>query len=295
MPEATLIASGLLPQEPRALTDRTFEKIRKLIYEKAGIDLRQGKQTLVAARLGKKLRESGLKDYDTYLESVLADKTGESMIALIDALTTNYTSFLREPQHFQFLRHEILPAIAHRGKIDIWCAAASTGEEPYSLAFTMLDVLGPAAATQVNILATDISTRALATATQGIYPADRLAGAPREWLSRYMSPGQGKFQGFYQAKPAVRRMIHFRRLNLIEPFTHSGMFPLISCRNVMIYFDKATQQDLVNRMTNHLEPSGHLFIGHAESLSGIAHGLRFIAPAIYQRQTGGSNEGIRKQ
>ena len=90
-------------------------------------------------------------------------------------------------------------------------------------------------------------------------------------------------------------MIHFRRLNLIEPFTHSGTFPLISCRNVMIYFDKATQQDLVNRMTNHLEPAGHLFIGHAESLSGIQHSLRFIAPAIYQRQTGGSNEGIRKQ
>ena len=295
MPEATLTASGLLPQEPGALTDRTFEKIRKLIYEKAGIDLRQGKQTLVAARLGKKLRESGLKDYDAYLDSVLADKTGESMIALIDALTTNYTSFLREPQHFQFLRDEILPAVAHRGKFDIWCAAASTGEEPYSLAFTMLDVLGPTAAAQVRILATDISTRALATATQGIYPADRLAGAPREWLSRYMSPGQGKFQGFYQARSAVRRMIHFRRLNLIEPFTHSGTFPLISCRNVMIYFDKATQQDLVNRMTNHLEPAGHLFIGHAESLSGIHHSLRFIAPAIYQRQTGGSNEGIRKQ
>src|SRR5579863_1811999 len=241
MPEA-------LSQEPRALTDRTFEKIRKLIYQKAGIDLRQGKQTLVSARLGKKLRESGLKDYDAYLESVMADKTGESMIALIDALTTNYTSFLREPQHFQFLRNEILPGVAHRGKIDIWCAAASTGEEPYSLAFTMLDVLGPTAAAQVSILATDISTRALGTATQAIYPADRLAGAPREWLSRYMSPGQGKFQGFYQVRAAVRRMIHFRRLNLIEPFTHSGMYPLISCRNVMIYFDKATQQDLVNRM-----------------------------------------------
>ena len=124
MPESTLTAGGVLSQEPRALTDRTFEKIRKLIYEKAGIDLRQGKQTLVAARLGKKLRESGLKDYDAYLDSVLADKTGDSMIALIDALTTNYTSFLREPQHFQFLRNEILPAVAHRGKIDIWCAAA---------------------------------------------------------------------------------------------------------------------------------------------------------------------------
>jgi chemotaxis protein methyltransferase CheR len=287
MPEA-------LVQEPKALSDRTFEKIRKLIYEKAGIDLRQGKQTLVSARLGKKLRESGLRDYDAYLDSVMADKTGDSMIALIDALTTNYTSFLREPQHFQFLRDEILPAVAKRRQIDIWCAAASTGEEPYSLAFALLDVLGPVAITQARILATDISTRALATASQGIYAADRLTGMPPHWRTRYLSAGQGTYQGFYQVRSEVRRMIQFQRLNLIESFTHSGTFPLISCRNVMIYFDKTTQQSLVNRMAHYLDPGGHLFIGHAESLSGIEHGLRFIAPAIYQRHTGGLGEGIGK-
>ncbi len=287
MPEA-------LVQEPTALSDRTFEKIRKLIYEKAGIDLRQGKQTLVSARLGKKMRESGLRDYDAYLDGVMADKTGESMIALIDALTTNYTSFLREPQHFQFLRDEILPAVAKRKQIDIWCAAASTGEEPYSLAFTLLDTLGPAAITQAQILCTDISTRALATATQGIYAADRLTGMPASWRSRYMSPGQGTYQGFYQVRSEVKRMIQFQRLNLIESFTHPATFPLISCRNVMIYFDKQTQQSLVNRMAHYLDPGGHLFIGHAESLSGIEHGLKFIAPAIYQRHMGGPGEGIKK-
>jgi chemotaxis protein methyltransferase CheR len=288
MPEAPV-------QEPKALSDRTFEKIRKLIYEQAGIDLRQGKQTLVSARLGKKLRETGLRDYDTYLDNVIADKTGESMIALIDALTTNYTSFLREPQHFQFLRDEILPAVAKRRQIDLWCAAASTGEEPYSLAFTLLDVLGPVALTQARILSTDISTRALATASQGIYAADRLTGMPANWRSRYMSPGQGTYQGFYQVRSEVKRMVQFQRLNLIESFTHSGTFPLISCRNVMIYFDKSTQQSLVNRMAHYLDPGGHLFIGHAESLSGIEHGLKFIAPAIYQRHTSGSGEGTRKR
>ena len=287
MPEA-------LVQEPKALSDRTFEKIRKLIYDKAGIDLRQGKQTLVSARLGKKLRESGLRDYDTYLDNVIADKSGESMIALIDALTTNYTSFLREPQHFAFLRDEILPAVAGRKQIDIWCAAASTGEEPYSLAFTLLDALGPAAIATTRIVSTDISTRALAAASQGIYPADRLTGMPTNWRSRYMSPGQGTYQGFYQVRSEVKRMVQFQRLNLIESFTHSGTFPLISCRNVMIYFDKQTQQGLVNRMAHFLDPGGHLFIGHAESLSGIEHPLKFIAPAIYQRQTGGSGEGSRK-
>jgi chemotaxis protein methyltransferase CheR len=216
------------------------------------------------------------------------------MIALIDALTTNYTSFLREPQHFAFLRDEILPAVAARKQIDIWCAAASTGEEPYSLAFTLLDKLGPAALTQTRILSTDISTRALATASQGIYPADRLAGMPANWRSRYMSPGQGTYQGFYQVRSEVKRMVQFQRLNLIESFNHSGTFPLISCRNVMIYFDKQTQQSLVNRMANFLDPGGHLFIGHAESLSGIEHPLKFIAPAIYQRHAGGSIEGGRK-
>ncbi|HEY2842315.1 MAG TPA: protein-glutamate O-methyltransferase CheR [Bryobacteraceae bacterium] len=287
--------AAVVVQEPGALTPRTFEKIRKLIYDKAGIDLRQGKQTLVAARLGKKMRESGLRDYDAYLDSVMADKTGDSMIALIDALTTNYTSFWREPQHFHFLRDEIVPTVRNKRQIDIWCAAASTGEEPYTLAFSMLDALGPAALTQVRILATDISTRALAAATKAIYPSDRLQGAPKQWLSRYCSPGQGQFQGFCQVRSEIRRMIQFRRLNLIESFAHPGTFPLISCRNVMIYFDKSTQQSLVNRMANHLEPGGHLFIGHAESLSGVEHGLRFIAPAIYQRQAGGSNEGTRQR
>ena len=159
----------------------------------------------------------------------------------------------------------------------------------------MLDKLGPAALTQTRILSTDISTRALATASQGIYPADRLAGMPANWRSRYMSPGQGTYQGFYQVRSEVKRMVQFQRLNLIESFTHSGTFPLISCRNVMIYFDKQTQQSLVNRMAHFLDPGGHLFIGHAESLSGIEHPLKFIAPAIYQRQTGGLGEGSRKR
>jgi chemotaxis protein methyltransferase CheR len=149
------------------LSPRTFERVRKLVYDTAGIDLREGKEALVSARLSKKLRELGHGTYEAYLDEVAADRTGESLIALIDVLTNNFTSFLREPAHFEFLEKQILPALAGRNRINIWCAAASTGEEPYSLAFTLFEVLGPAAASRCRILATDISTQALARLARG--------------------------------------------------------------------------------------------------------------------------------
>jgi chemotaxis protein methyltransferase CheR len=270
--------------EGPALPPKTFERVRQLVYDTAGIDLRQGKEALVSARLYKKLRELGHGTYEAYLDEVAADQTGEALIALIDALTTNFTSFLREPAHFEFLEKEILPALAGRSRIDIWCAASSTGEEPYSFAFTLFEVLGPAAASRCRILATDISTQALAKAREGIYQAERFEGVPQAWLPKYLLRGEGKSQGRYKIKPEVARIVDYRRLNLIEPFApDGGPFPLISCRNVMIYFDKQTQEKTVNRLSMFLEPGGHLFIGHSESLSGIRHSLTFLKPAIYRK------------
>ena len=266
------------------LSSRTFERVRKLVYDAAGIDLRQGKETLVSARLNKKLRQLGYKTYEAYLDQVSADSTGESLTALIDVLTTNFTSFLREPAHFEFLEKQILPVIANRGRIEVWCAAAATGEEPYSLAFTLLEALGPTAVNRCRILATDISTQALTKARAGIYPAERFDGVPKPWLSKYLLRGEGSSQGLYKIKPEVARMIEYRRLNLVESFTpDGGPFPLISCRNVMIYFDKPTQEKTVNRLSQFLEPGGYLYIGHSESLSGINQPLTFIKPAIYRK------------
>ena len=266
-----------------ALSPRTFDRIRRLVYEQAGIDLKEGKEQLVSARLGKKLRETNTHSYEEYLRQVEADRTGESMIALIDALTTNFTSFLRETAHFDFLRAEVLPKLGSRSLVEFWCAAAATGEEPYSLIFTMLDALGGPLKSNCRLLATDISTRALRAAQKGVYPAERFASCPKEWLPKYLLRGEGDCKGLYQVKPDIIRRIEFRRLNLVESFDAGRTFPLISCRNVMIYFDKATQEKVVNRLTSFLEPGGYLFVGHSESLTGLAHALKFVKPAIYQK------------
>jgi chemotaxis protein methyltransferase CheR len=268
------------------LSTRCFETIKRLVYDNAGIDLSKGKEQLVAARLAKLVRNHRLRSYDEYVERIIADRTSESLVELIDAISTNFTSFLREPTHFEFMRKSILPNLRNRGEIRIWCAAAATGEEPYSLLFSAIEELGAQAGRLCRILATDISTKALATAQKGIYPEDRLAPVPREWLSRYLLRGESESTGFYLVKPEFRRQIEFRQLNLIQPSPMGCQFPLISCRNVMIYFDKATQQRVVDWLTAQLEPGGYLFIGHSDGLAGINHSLMFVQPAIYRKPTG---------
>ncbi len=259
-----------------------------MIYDQAGFELKEGKQALVTARLGKKLRESGCRSYDEYLTLIEGDRTGESLVALIDALTTNYTSFLRENIHFEYLR-KILPSLlkGSRAPLEIWCAAASTGEEPYTLAMTLLETLGSDASSRCRILATDISTRALATARSGVYPAERLQDVPKEWLAQYWLRGEGASRGLCKVKPALARMVEFRRLNLIEGFTHARSFPVVFCRNVMIYFDKPTQERVVGRISTFLEPGGYLFVGHSESLTGLAHALECVSPAVYRKREAG--------
>jgi chemotaxis protein methyltransferase CheR len=269
--------------EVRPLTAREFEQFRRLAYEKFGLDLRNGKETLVSARLGKKIRELNFRSFQEYYHHVLEDRTGEALIALIDALTTNHTSFFREPAHFEFLRQTILPGLRERDRIAIWSAACSTGEEPYSIAFGLLEELGEAALAKIRILATDISTRVLANAQRGAYPTERFDGIPAHQLRRYLLRGEQRFKDWYRVKPEVRAVVEFRRLNLVERFSHLGPFPVIFCRNVMIYFDKPTQQDLVKRLAGCLEPGGYLLIGHAESLNGVDHPLRYVRPAIYRK------------
>jgi chemotaxis protein methyltransferase CheR len=268
------------------LSPLAFDRICGLVNKRAGIELGEGKQALVSARLGKKLRETGCATYEEYLKLIEGDRTGESLIALIDALTTNYTSFLRESTHFDRLK-QILPALASRPSIQIWCAAAATGEEPYTLAITMLETLGMEAHSRCRVLATDISTRALTAARKGVYPLDRLQDAPKAWFSRYWLKGEGQSAGMCKVKPEVARMVEFRRLNLIEQFTLPGLYPVVFCRNVMIYFSKATQEKVVARMSLFLEPGGYLFVGHSESLTGIAHALEVIAPAVYRKPHAG--------
>jgi chemotaxis protein methyltransferase CheR len=264
-----------------SLTAREFAKIQTLVYETCGIDLKLGKEELVKARLGKELRKRNITSFDRYFEHVVNDATGEALISLINALSTNFTHFFREPKHFEFLCKNLAPGWQHRRQIDVWCAAAATGEEPYSLAISLLEALGPNA--PLRILASDISTQALATAQTAIYPEARFTDVPGPLRSKYFARGMRRSELAYRVKPEVRRLLEFQRINLIEPISHSRQFQAIFCRNVMIYFDKPTQEKVVNGLAEWLEPGGCLFVGHAESLNGVRHSLEFVIPAVYRK------------
>jgi chemotaxis protein methyltransferase CheR len=250
-----------------------------------------GKEALVVSRLTRKLSEAGCGNFEDYVK--LAARDENTLAGMVDALTTNYTAFLREIAHFDFLRETILPALSARPSFTIWCAAAATGEEPYSLAFNILEALGAGAKAQAGILATDISVRALDRARRAVYPESAFAAVPEPWLSKYLLRGEGKNQGHYQVKPAVASMVTLRQLNLIQEFEHPTRFPLISCRNVMIYFDRPTQGAVVKKLTRYLEPGGYLFVGHSESLTGIDHSLQFVKPAIYRKPFEPESKGAR--
>jgi chemotaxis protein methyltransferase CheR len=265
---------------PPKLTGSEFAQIRRLAQEHFGLDLKEGKQGLVVARLGKTLQRRGFASFEQYCRHVAEDRTGAALIELADALTTNFTGFLREPAHFQFLQRVVCPSVAGRKSIEIWSSASSTGEEPYSVLFTMLETLGPDA--DVRILATDISTKALQGVQDATYQADRVEPLPADWRQRYFLRGNGRWKGWYRVKPEYRSRVTCRRFNLVTDPMPAAEFPVIFCRNVMIYFDKPTQTRVVRRLASTLESRGHLLIGHSESLAGVDHGLTYVEPAVYR-------------
>ncbi|HEX5227178.1 MAG TPA: protein-glutamate O-methyltransferase CheR [Bryobacteraceae bacterium] len=266
------------------LTAAEFREIANLAYQRFGLDLKRGKEALVAARLGKKLRKLGFQTFAQYHKHVLADSTGDALIELIDALTTNHTSFLRERAHFEFLARAVKEEFRNVTTLRVWSAACSSGEEPYSIAMCLADAFAAASARQYQILATDISTRVLASAQRGVYPEARFADVPEQWRRTYLLRGRGTSDGFYKIKPELVRRVEFERLNLIEPFRERAPFHVIFCRNVMMYFDKPTQQAIVQKLAGCLERGGYLFVGHSESLTGVEHGLEYVRPATYRNQ-----------
>jgi chemotaxis protein methyltransferase CheR len=271
----------VLESAPSAsLSPADFEKFRRLAYDTFGLDLRSGKEQLVSARLMKLMTRLDIRSYKDYYNYVTSDPSGQALTEMVDVLTTNHTSFLRESSHFDFLVQQALPEWSRRSRVRVWCAASSTGEEPYSIAFSLLDKVSGQA---IEILATDISNRVLETARRGIYPNSRLESLPPDWMRKYLLRGHSQSEGFFRVKPEVRALIQFERLNLIEPFPKLEPFPVIFCRNVMIYFDRPTQERVVKQLAACLEPGGYLFIGHAESLSGIEGQLRYVKPAIYRK------------
>lgn len=267
---------------PPVLSGPQFEAIRRLIHEVCGINLQAGKEALVRSRLSKRLRALGLADFDAYLARVREDRTGAELSELVNALTTNKTSFFREPEHFEYLREVIVPELeGRRGPIRVWSAGCSSGEEAYSLAIVLREALTDAAWREVRILATDISTRVLAKARDGVYAEGEVRVIPRAWLARYFEKVQRDGQTAYAVRAELRSAVRVARLNLMEPWPMKGPFDLIVCRNVMIYFDRPTQQRLVQRFWEMLAPGGHLFVGHSESLTSLGHSFRYVRPATY--------------
>ena len=261
------------------LGTRDFEQIRELAHGAFGLDLKPGKEDLVSSRLRRVVRKGRFHSFQDYYRHVVADRTGTALAAMIDALATNHTAFLREPDHFTLLREEVLPAFAKREKLEIWCAACATGEEVWTLAMTLNDA---SPGQQISITATDISNKALRAAEAAEYPAERCRGVPAAWLSRYFVPGKGAAHTFRVA-PAIRAQARFCRVNLIQPLPWNRLFPVIFCRNVMIYFNSPTQEQVVSKLAASLEPGGYLFVGHAESLTRISHSLEYVRPAVYRK------------
>lgn len=253
---------------------------RKLIHDSCGIALGETKDALLTARVARRMRQLGLESHAEYYKAVTADTSGAELRLLIDAVSTNVTSFFREPEHFQILRRHI-DSLRVDGKheIRLWSAACSTGEEPYSMAMVASDAAG--SATRVRILATDICTEALEVARRGRYPSERATQVPLAYGQRHLRTTP---EGEWQVAQTIRPLVVFSPINLsCPPFPMRGPFDAIFCRNVMIYFDRETRQHLVGELERLLAPHGLLMLGHAESLAGIECSMKALAPAVYEK------------
>ncbi len=265
---------------PIKLKKAQFERISQLVGQLTGINLHPGKQELVRARLAKRMRSLGLRSFDAYMDYLEHDHPEGEVVDMIEAMTTNKTSFFRELQHFHYLRRQIVPGLRNR-KLRVWSAGCSSGEEPYSTAILLAEAIEDHSLWDIGILATDLSSHMIAHARKGVYGTQNLRDVPPLLLSKYFSCIETRPVRRYQVVEPLRRRVHFARLNLMEQWPMRGPFDVIFCRNVMIYFDKVVQEHLVNRFWELLKPGGHLFVGHSESLAGSQHKFRYVQPAIY--------------
>lgn len=262
------------------LSASEFQTVKNLLYDYCGIDLHEGKHALVRARLMKRIRVLKMGGFEEYLDYVQGEESGSEFLSLVDVLTTNKTSFFRENQHFDFIRDRVLPELGDR-PVKWWSAGCSSGEEPVSCAITLMEELSSRARNQFKILGTDLSRDVLQIAKSGEYPPEKVAGVPDYILRKYFTPTG---DGYQAVKKEIFDMITYGRLNLTEPFPLKGPFHVIMCRNVMIYFNRKTQQEIISKFYDLLEPGGYLFLGHSESVTGDNPGLINVSPAAYQKK-----------
>jgi chemotaxis protein methyltransferase CheR len=259
-------------------SDADFTRIKSLIYKKAGISLHDGKHAMVYSRVSRRLRETGHTSFKSYLDA-LEQHDGPEWQEFINALTTNLTAFFREQHHFGVLEELLAARRSHAWRI--WCSAASTGEEPYSIAMTATEVLG--ASGNYQLVNSDIDTKVLATAARGVYKADGVKGLSADRLQRYFMRGKGPNAGLMRIKPELQKHMEFLSVNLIQELPFREPFDIVFCRNVMIYFDATTQRQVLERIHRVMKPGGMLFVGHAENFSDARSLFALRGKTVYER------------
>lgn len=273
------------------IAESDYRLVCDLVYKHSRIALGANKHELVAGRIKKRLRQLGMSSYSEYSRLLLSPRGAVELEALIDIISTNFTNFFRDIQHFEFLRREILPKLDPKRrlashKFRVWSAACSSGEEPYSIAITLAEFFSRSPQSTWEIEASDISTRMLDLANRGIYDLQQVRLPQPDWLGRFFQRGHNDYAGYCRVKPEIRKGIRFHHLNLFSNrYPFAAEFHVVFCRNVMIYFDRNSQQQLVRKMVDCLLPGGYLFVGPSESLIGIEHPLRYVKPSIYRKET----------
>ncbi len=283
-------ASGAWGAKP--MSQREFVRFSEFISGQCGIKMPPSKKVMLEARLQKRLRSLGIRSFGEYYAHLQGDAGRGELVHMLDAVTTNKTDFFREASHFELLTRMVLPEFADEQERSgerarpflLWSAGCSTGEEPYSLAMVLADFGEHHPSFRSSLLATDISTRVLERAVDAVYDADRAAGIPPALKQKYLLRSRDRNRHLVRIAPEVRAMVQFRRLNLMEDaFSFGQPFDAIFCRNVIIYFDRATQEGLIQRFCRALRPNGYLFLGHSESIHGFSLPLRRIVSTVYRR------------
>jgi len=270
------------------MDEALFTRFAKIAYDQAGVHLRPGKESLVSARVGKRLRVLGLETSREYLNFLEKDESGQEIVQFLDVITTNFTSFFRESDHFSIMEEALTKWMKEgQKKFRIWSAASSSGEEPYSIGMTALEILDPRDV-DIKILATDISTKVLQKASDGIYEESTIKGIPRELIGKYFTKESAlikkKIVPSLRVKKQLRDLFVYKRLNLSKPpFPMKGPLDIVFCRNVMIYFDNRVRQNLVSEIERLLRPDGLLLIGHTETLTSLNTRLHAVKPSVYRK------------
>jgi len=280
-------ASALEEMRDFTLTDREFNQIRKLVIEHTGIALSDAKRNLVYGRLAKRLRKMEIGDFGSYIQLLESPMGKDELANFTNAITTNLTSFFRENHHFEYLKSNVIPNLlrlnADTKKIRIWSAGCSTGEEPYSIAMTIREMIPESRGWDIKILATDLDTNVLAHANAGIYSLEKINNVSKARMKRFFLRGKGEQRDDIKIRSELQNMIRFRQLNLMDPWPIKNQFDIIFCRNVVIYFDKPTQKVLFKRYHELLKDTGHMFIGHSETMFKVSDDFKLIGNTTYTK------------